>query len=157
VANKGGLSAISLSSPSGLALDAQGDLYVADMFNNRVLEYSNPLTAFGDTTADRVFGQADFTHGDINRGLANPGPGRLYHPTGVALDLQGNLYVADTGNNRVLEFADPLSNDELADNVIGQADYMHGSADHGGASPDKYGLNTPLEVVLDAQGNLYVA
>ena len=65
-ANKGGEpSAKNLNSPWGVAVDANGNLYVADASNNRVLEYTTPLTltstpGSGDTTADIVFGQGDF-------------------------------------------------------------------------------------------------
>jgi sugar lactone lactonase YvrE len=53
--NSGGLSANSLSSPIGVAVDGSGDLYVADYFNNRVLEYDAPLT--NGASANLVFGQ----------------------------------------------------------------------------------------------------
>jgi NHL repeat len=52
--NLGGVSASSLCNPTGVAVDAGGRLYIADLSNSRVLEYDNPLT---DTVADRVFGQ----------------------------------------------------------------------------------------------------
>ncbi len=96
-ANNGGLSASSLNSPIGVALDAQGNLYVADHANSRVLEYRAPLTT--DTIADIVFGQPDFTHN--TGGLSATS---LDNPGGVALDGGGNLYVADTSNHRALEY-----------------------------------------------------
>jgi len=65
-----------------------------------VLEYDTPLTS--GTTADRVFGQPDFVSSLGNNG--GIGANRLSYPLGVALDAHGNLYVADYGNNRVLEF-----------------------------------------------------
>jgi sugar lactone lactonase YvrE len=94
--NNGGLSATSLYFPAGVALDAQGNLYVADTSNSRVLEYDTPLTY--DTTAAGVFGPPDFIH--KAGGLSATS---LFFPTGVALDAHGNLYVADANNNRVLE------------------------------------------------------
>jgi len=51
----GSSTAIDLCGPTGVAVDASGDLYVADNVNNRVLEYNTPLTT--DVTADTVFGQ----------------------------------------------------------------------------------------------------
>src|SRR5208337_1553495 len=56
-ANNGGVSANSLNGPKALAVDAAGDLYVADYYNSRVLEYYTPLKGSGNTTADLVFGQ----------------------------------------------------------------------------------------------------
>src|SRR5207249_5388741 len=53
--NNGGVSADSLCTPVGVAVDGAGNLYVADSHNHRVLEYDTPLTS--DTTAERVFDQ----------------------------------------------------------------------------------------------------
>src|SRR5258708_30185812 len=73
-------SADSLYFPLGVALDAQGNLYVADSFNIRVLEYDTPLTT--DTTADHVFGQGgSFTTTAILPVTA----ASLFGPAGVAV------------------------------------------------------------------------
>jgi tripartite motif-containing protein 71 len=69
--------------PAGIALDDQGNVYVADQRNHRVQILSptgQPLAQWG------------------SRGSA---PGQFEAPAGVALDRQGNVYVADTGNHRV--------------------------------------------------------
>ena len=85
-------------------MDASGNLYVADEGNSRVLEYNTPLST--DTTADLVFGQGgSFTSAVINSGGVSASS--LYYPTGVAVDAGGNLYVADYGNHRVLEYDKP--------------------------------------------------
>jgi hypothetical protein len=86
-----------------VALGKQGDLYVTDQFNNRLLEYEFPMTT--DRTADRVFGQPGFTSSTINNGVLSAHS--LNFPTGVALDAQsaqGNIYVGDGRNNRALEY-----------------------------------------------------
>jgi sugar lactone lactonase YvrE len=150
-ANTGGVNANSLNKPAGVALDAQGNLIVADGSNNRVLEYDAPLTS--DATADRVFGQPDFTHNAMNTGGLSAST--LYNPYGVALDTQGNLFVADEGNNRVLAYKAALTNSRTADVVYGQADFNHNSANSGGLSASS--LWAPSGVALDAQGNLFVA
>jgi sugar lactone lactonase YvrE len=95
-------SADSLSAPDSVALDSSGDLYVVDFNNNRVLFYPA-----GSTTATRVYGQAgSFTTNTPNKGGLSADS--LDAPVGVALDSSGNLYVADTNNNRVLKFAGPI-------------------------------------------------
>jgi secreted PhoX family phosphatase len=104
VPNNGGVSANSLSDPCGLVVDTQGNLYVADYFNSRVLEYDTPLT--DDVTADRVFGQPDFTSRTSNNGGISANS--LSFPQGVAVDVQGNLIVADSNNQRVLEYDRPM-------------------------------------------------
>jgi hypothetical protein len=61
-----GTNANGLFDPSGAAVDAAGNLYVADAFNNRVLEYNAPLS--NGMAANLVIGQPDFTHTDVNHG-----------------------------------------------------------------------------------------
>jgi sugar lactone lactonase YvrE len=150
-ANTGGISDASLSLPTGLALDAQGNLYVADFFNNRVLEYDTPLSA--GATADRVFGQPSFVTNTVSAG--NPSALSLHRPGGVALDAQGNLYVTDNYNSRVLEYDAPLTSDAAADRVFGQPDFNHNTYNNGG--PSATSLAGPGSVALDAAGNLYVS
>ncbi len=112
----GGLSgADNLCNPLGVAVDGLGNLYVEDTNNNRVLEYNTPLNlksgerGAGDTTADLVFGQGDsFFSGGCNLGGSAPSPDSLCNPAMAALDGAGNLYVADSGNNRVVEYDQPL-------------------------------------------------
>ena len=97
-----------------LTTDPQGNLYVPDIFNNRVLRYESPFTT--DTLADSVWGQSDFSGITCNRGasfgmpnarslcLGTP-PGIGDFNSGVAIDAQGNLWVADNENHRVLRFS----------------------------------------------------
>ncbi len=146
--NNGGVSADSLCGPAGVALDAAANLYVADATNNRVLEYNTPLTT--NTTADKVFGQS----GNFTTNICNNCGVRgntLCDPTGVALDGSGDLFVADSSNNRVLEYDTPLTN-TTANRVFGQLDLTTGNP---GLSAT--GLNGPFGVALDPDGNLYVA
>src|SRR5262249_13887152 len=126
--------------PGAVALDAQDRLYVADLANHRVLLFEHPLT---DDAASRVFGQPGFTQGDCNQGSSRPGAATLClgdfesesnpHFVGassLAVDSQGNLYVADILNNRVLVYRDPASSDAVADVVIGQDGFqqtLHGT------------------------------
>ena len=149
-ANKGGLSASSLAGPAGVALDAAGHLYVADLSNNRVLEFDSPLTS---QTANRVFGQAgSFTTGTANNG--GPSASSLSHPIGVGLDGAGHLYLADFNNNRVLEFDSPLTS-QTANRVFGQPDFTHTDPNQGGLNANS--LYRPGAVAFDAHNNLYVA
>ncbi len=91
----------------GIAVDAKGTVWVSDAGNQRVVGYRSPFTT--DRVADRVVGGSGCQTG--TRGLCIPG--------GVAVDKGGNLYVADIGNNRVLEFDEPLRRDAVADRVLG--------------------------------------
>jgi len=142
-----------LFNPIGLALDAAGNLYVADWNNHRVLRYDSPLTT--DTTADAVFGQPDFVSRDMNNGGLTNG---FLLPIDLAFDPWGNLYVADSGNNRLLRFDNPLL-DNVADGVFGQlGSFLTNLENHGLGLfvTDADGLFGPTGVAFDSAGNLYV-
>jgi sugar lactone lactonase YvrE len=106
-------SASNLSGPIGVAVDATGNLYVADSNNSRVLEYSAPFAGCGSFpcvggSANVVFGQnGNFTTNNCNSGGASANT--LCFPVGVAVDSHGNLYVVDQDENRVLEYNSPLT------------------------------------------------
>ncbi len=151
-ANRGGSVANnSLNGPLGLALDAAGNLWVADALNNRVLRFPNAITvASGAATADKVLGQANFT---TNGGAATD-DNSFDGPVDVLLNSTGDLFVADQQNRRVLRFnsvagkADGAS----ADVVIGQVDF---TTNDGNQSASVLGNVSGL--ALDGSGNLYVA
>ncbi len=97
VANNGGISPSSLNFPLDVTADGIGGLYVADSSNHRVLFYSG-----SNTTALRVYGQADFASSIINSGGVNALS--LYLPLGVAADGDGHVYITDNGNHRMLGY-----------------------------------------------------
>ena len=110
-----GLGPDSLCYPTGVALDAFGNLYAIDQGNNRALDYMALFTGgshsgtpgySGDTTADQVFGTCGSFTGSSCSGISADS---LDFPTGAAVDTGNNLYVADTSDNRVLEYYNPLS------------------------------------------------
>jgi len=146
-------SADNLYNPIGIALDAAGRLYVADWQNHRVLRYDAPLTS--DTTADAVIGQPDFTSSTFDNG--GPAQG-LQLPIDLAMDILGNLFVADSGNNRVLFYRNPLG-DRLPDAVFGQLGSFGTDAENHGLgffSTDADGLWGPTGAAVDAASNVYV-
>ena len=146
-ANNGGISANSLHDPDGLASDSSGNLYVSDQQNSRVLFYPA-----GSTTATRVYGQGgSFTTGNGNKGGISANS--LNGPYGIALDSNGNLYVADYGNNRVLFYP---AGSTTATRVYGQGgSFTTNTTNNGGISANS--LDLPTAVALDSSGNLYVA
>ena len=92
----------SLSGPYNIAVDrVSGNLFIADTFNHRVLEYYT-IGLSHDTVADRVFGQPNFTTNTANTGGVSASS--LQNPFGIALSLCGTLFVADTFNNRMLRY-----------------------------------------------------
>ncbi len=150
--NNGGVKATTLNLPISVAVDKSGNLYVADMGNNRVLEYNTPFAS--GTTADKVFGQANnFTTNACNALSANS----LCGPLGVAVDLSLNVYISDSTNNRILEYNTPLTTDRTADRVFGQANFVSASCNKGLANPTSATLCTPFGLALDSSNNLFAA
>ncbi|HEY2015528.1 MAG TPA: NHL repeat-containing protein, partial [Bryobacteraceae bacterium] len=120
----------SAQADAGIALDMSGDtphLYVSDPFNNRVLGFNDFRSLKAGASADVVIGQADMASGLCN-GTGDPNhptQSSLCHPTGVLVDANGNLYVADSFNGRVLRFPAPFAHKgaEQADLVLGQHNF----------------------------------
>ena len=133
-----------LYAPTGAAIDSAGNLYVADYGNNRVLMYQPPFS--NGMNASVVIGQANFTSSVV----ATTQNG-LSYPNGAAIDSAGNLYVADYGNNRVLMYQPPFSNDMNAAVVIGQPNFTSS-----GTATTQNGLTKPFGVATDSAGNLYI-
>jgi uncharacterized protein (TIGR03437 family) len=140
-AGDGGLAtSASLNSPSGLAVDASGNLYIADYGNNRIRKVSatGVITTFA---------------GNGNKGFAGDGAAAtsaaLNGPRGVAVDVSGNLYIADSGNNRIRE----VSPSGIITTVAGNGFYTF-SGDSGPATSAS--LAAPYSVAVDASGNLFI-
>lgn len=117
---------------AAIAIDASGStphLYVSDPYNNRVLGFNDLRRVGPGSRADIVLGQPDMQtalcnpSGDATRPTLNS----LCRPIGLLVDSSGNLYVADSGNGRVLRFPAPFgyqgSLPEPADLVLGQANF----------------------------------
>jgi len=149
--NAGGLSARSLSSPAGLAIDLSVfpvRLYIADGGNHRILSFENPRGS--DTQADDVIGQVNFTSNASGSGVS-----KVSGPQGIAVDPQGNLYVADLNNSRVLLFQAPLTTDLNADKIFGQPTPAAAGCNSSGFTSDVT-LCGPRAVAVDAAGSLLV-
>ena len=130
-----------LSYPRGVALDAAGNLYIADTANHRIRMVSTNgiiITVAGNGT----------------RGYAGDGgtatKASLYYPSGVALDVFGDLYVADSSNSRIRKVVRYGIITTVTGNGTG------GFSGDGGAAINA-SLGGPLGVALDDLGNLYIA
>ncbi|MCZ8157250.1 MAG: putative Ig domain-containing protein [Leptospira sp.] len=147
-ANNGGISANSLSNPTGVALDSNGNVYIADQNNNRILRYTGT-----DTNATTVYGQANFTTSATGVTATT-----LNTPWMLAIDRSDNLFVTDYGNRRVLVFP---SGSTTAARVYGQGSFTCGLANTNGSCATTgvtaNGLNNPRGVSVDAFGNVYIA
>ena len=140
----------SLAAPRGIAVAPDGTLYVADSGNNRVLRYPRPVDQAAPVTPDVVLGQSDFT----SAASAALNAASMHVPSGVAVGPNGNIFVADTGNNRVLEFAAGAATSAAAIRVYGQVGFTTATAAN---PPSAQTLSAPQGLAVDRAYNLYVA
>lgn len=144
-----------LSSPRGVAVGPSGNLFVTDNGNNRVLMYSAPITI--GMAATIVIGQANFITGQPNRGLVAPTAQTMSAPRDLEVDTQGNLWLADTGNHRVVGYKAPLATDMNGTYFIGQSSPFIGLPNNGAVTSART-LNTPQGLYIDSANNdLWVA
>ncbi|MGH8046871.1 MAG: NHL repeat-containing protein [Chthoniobacterales bacterium] len=133
-----------------VAIDAaSGKVFVADYVNNRVLRYASSASLANGAAAEAVFGQADFVSGG-----AGTAQNRMDQPTGVCVDSDGRLWVADQDNNRVLRFENAATKPSTApaDGVLGQLLFSTNASAAGAL-----GMNGPAGVAVDTGGTLWVA
>jgi len=140
-----------LDHPEAVAVGASGDVYIADTYNNRVLEVSSAgwvLRVIGT-------GRAGYSGDGGDAGRA-----RLDMPIGLALDTAGNLYLADSANNvvRRVDAASGVITTVAGDHAADQAasDGLGGFSGDGGPATSAR-LNDPQGVALDGAGDLFVA
>lgn len=123
--------ASSLSGPQGVWI-YNGQLFIADTFNNRVLIYHSIPTSNG-ASADVVLGQPDFVTNPpppVTEDVPPPTQSSLASPTSVTTEGT-HLFIADLGHNRVLIWNSiPASNGAPADVVLGQPDFVSDLSDN---------------------------
>ena len=127
----------SFNTPSGLALDDHGNLYVADTGNNRIRK----VTTEGVVSTVAGDGSAGYADGPASSAEFNG-------PIGLAVDSQNSIYVADTYNDRIRK----ITADGFVTTVAGSAGpgYRDGPANNSQ-------FDTPCGIVLKADGTLIVA
>ncbi|MCL2760314.1 MAG: IPT/TIG domain-containing protein [Desulfuromonadales bacterium] len=123
--------------PYSIAVDADGNVYVADMNNNRIRK----ITSAGVVSTIAGSGDLGFVNGT---GTA----AQFWNPTGVAVDAAGNVYVADKGNNCIRKIT-PAG---VVSTFAGSG--TMGFADGAGTAAQ---FNQPVGVAVDATGDVYVA
>ncbi|WP_143120498.1 NHL domain-containing protein [Actinacidiphila alni] len=139
-----------LDRPTAVAVDAAGSVYVCDSHNNRVLVVS----AKGAVT--RVIGSGAPGYTGDGGAAAHA---RLNQPNGIALDVKGDLYIADSSNNviRRVDAATGVITTVAGDHTADRADDGLGGFSGDGGPATAARLNDPQGVALDSAGDLFVA
>jgi sugar lactone lactonase YvrE len=139
-----------LDHPEAVAVNANGDVFIADTYSNRVLEATpggSIRVVAGNGRAGYAGDNGPAAHAELNQ------------PTGVAVDAQGNLYIADSANN-VIRRVDAktgiittVAGDYAADKAN---DGLGGFSGDGGPATSAQ-LNDPQGVAVDGAGDLFIA
>lgn len=139
--DNGPASNAALAGPYEVTFDTNGNLFIADTFNHRIRKVNSD----GLITTVAGSGTSGFS------GDGGPAQSaRLDGPQGVAVDRNGNLFIADSGNSRIRKVDTSGTITTIAGN--GQC---CGTGDNGPASSARIGF--PYGIAVDATGNLYVA
>ena len=141
-------SASTLKASSGSSFDSNGNLWVADYYNYRVLMFRDADNKANGALADLVLGQADF-----NSAVSSISQTGISSPEAIHIDTTGRLWVADSSNNRVVWYdnAENLSNGAPANGVLGQSDFT-GSGE--AATADRFSY--PSGVFVDKSNHLWI-
>jgi len=130
-----------VATPSGVAVDASGNVYIADQSSNRIrkVDAAGIITTFAGTGVSGFSGDS---------GLATAAT--LSQPVRIAIDKKGNIYVADANNNRIRK----IDNAGIITTVAGTG--------IGGYNGDSIAataaqLNVPYGIAVDSEGNIFIA
>jgi sugar lactone lactonase YvrE len=159
-----------LNLPVGIALDAAGNLYIADSYDNRIRAVNMqtaPVTIAGVTIQPGYIDTIAGSLGDsgscsnIALGCGNGGPAlkaQLTLPQGVAVDTAGNIYIADTNDNMVREIAIENNPNNNINFFAGTGHACHPATSNCGDGPAaSASVSLPAGVGLDKSGNVYIA
>ena len=130
-----------LNYPADVVTDATGNIYVADRDNNRIrkINTSGIISTIAGTGVSGYSGDG----GDATAA-------KLNNPKGVAVDILGNVYIADNGNHRVRI----INTSGIISTIAGTGTAGY-NGDGGVATLAQ--LNSPTDVVIDTAGNIYIA
>jgi sugar lactone lactonase YvrE len=128
------------SLPSGVATDPSGNVYVAENHNNRIRKV---------TPSRLVWNYAGYAYG-FTDGPASSA--NFFAPFHIAFDASGNLYVADSYNNRIRKITPPANGPSIVSTLAG-----NGSIGFSNGPGSTARFNNPTGIAVDAAGNVYVA
>ena len=127
--------------PTGVSVDISGNVYIADQYNHKIRK----VTSAGIITTLAGTGTAGY-NGDGNAATS----AQLNYPMAVSVDVSGNVYIAEGGNNKIRM----VTSSGNITTIAGTG--TEGSSGDGGAATSAQ-LNGPAGVSVDISGNVYIA
>ena len=141
----GAATSAKLSFPSGVAVDLEGNLYIADQSTHTIRKVTKS-TGIISTVAGQIDQQG-------STGDTGPATGaKLFSPSDVAVDSDGNIYISDNRNEVIRKVTKSTGN---IDTVAGQIGLQGSSGDGGAATSAE--LNNPFGLAVDSEGNIFIA
>ncbi len=133
--------------PNGLFIDSEGNIYISDSLNNRIIKW--------DANGNAIGWIGGGSNGWKTTSGASSGNGyqSFYRPSGVFMDSSGNIYVADNSNHRISKW-------DASGNAIGWIGGGSNGWKIGSGAPSGNGYQSfsrPSGVFIDSSGNIYVA
>jgi sugar lactone lactonase YvrE len=136
--DRGPATSAQLDSPAGVAVDADGNIYIADTHNQRIRRVSGGIiTTFAGTGTSGYSGDG-----------GSPTSAMLSNPSALAVDSSGNLYIADTDNHRIRKITGTTIT-TVAGN--GEQDFTGD-----GSAATSAAIDSPNGVAVDAKGAIYI-
>lgn len=143
-----------LYKPSSVALDAQNRLFIADSYNHRI----RMIDTQGLIHTVAGSGLSEIGNGGFFGDGVLAGRARLFNPQGLGVDAQGQVFIADSNNQRVRKLT-PVGDVALIESVVGtRTTGLNGGGFSGdGGAAKEAQLKQAQGIAFDAQGNLYIA
>jgi uncharacterized protein (TIGR03437 family) len=139
IGDNGPATSAQLSNPFGVAVDSAGSIYIGDSTNSRVRKVTNGVITTVAGNGTQGYG------GDSGPATS----AELAYPQGVAVDSAGNVYIADSSNNRIRKVTNGVIATVAGNGTAGF------SGDNGPATSAE--LRGPRGVAVDSAGNIYIA
>jgi NHL repeat len=133
--------------PTSVTLDELGNIYIADSYNHRIRMVTKS-TGIINTVAGTA--RTSLLRGDGGQATSAD----LRHPTGVALDASGNIYIADAGEDRIRMVTKRTG---IISTVAGNGTYRNAGNSGVGGPATSAKLGSPSGVFVDASDNVYIA